>query len=82
MQINLRVVFDDETSKELAAKAVDFVAFEEKYDISIARLESTMKMTHLFFLAWHVDKRTGGTSDTFEKWLEPVATVEVFEPKK
>lgn len=82
MQINLRVTFEDEQSKELIAKAVDIVAFEERYDISVARLENQMKMTHLFFLAWHVDQRTGGTKDTFEKWLEAVEVVEVYEPKK
>jgi hypothetical protein len=82
MQINLRVQFEDESSKDLTAKAVDIVAFEERYDLSVARLENQMKMTHLFFLAWHVDQRTGGTKETFEKWLEAVDAVEVFEPKK
>lgn len=82
MQINLRVQFEDESSKDLTAKAVDIVAFEERFDLSVANLEKQMKMTHLFFLGWHVDQRTGGTKETFEKWLEAVETVEVFEPKK
>lgn len=82
MQINLRVTFEDDQTKDLTAKAVDIVAFEERFDISVANLEKQMKMTHLFFLAWHVDKRSAGTKETFEKWLEAVDTVEVFEPKK
>jgi hypothetical protein len=82
MQINLQITFEDELTKELTAKAVDIVAFEERFDLSVARLEATMKMTHLFYLGWHVDKRTGGTKETFEKWLEKVDSVEVGEAKK
>ena len=82
MQINLQVTFNDGSAKDIEAKAVDIVAFESKFDLSIARLEQNIKMTHLFFLAWNVEKRTGGTTAEFEKWLETVDSIEATQPKK
>jgi hypothetical protein len=82
MQINLRVKYADETSKDLTAVAVDLVAFETKFDLSIARLEQNIKLTHLFFLAYNIEKRTGATADEFEKWLESVESIEATSPKK
>jgi hypothetical protein len=82
MQINLRVKYADETSKDLTAVAVDLVAFETKFDLSIARLEQNIKLTHLFFLAYNIEKRTKATSDEFEKWLESVESIEAVAPKK
>jgi hypothetical protein len=82
MQINLRTTYTDGTKKDLTAVAVDLVAFETKFDLSIARLESNIKLTHLFFLSYHIEKRTGATSDEFEKWLESVESIEAVAPKK
>jgi hypothetical protein len=80
--INLQVTFLDETVKECVAIAADLIAFEAKFDLSIARLEKELRITHMFFIAWHVTKRTGQTTDDFEKWVEGVAMVSVGEPKK
>jgi hypothetical protein len=82
MQINLRTTYNDGTKKDLTAVAVDLVAFETKFDLSIARLEQNIKLTHLFFLAYNIEKRTGATADEFEKWLESVASIEAVAPKK
>jgi hypothetical protein len=75
-------MFRDGTTKDVVGIAADIVAFETKFDLSMARLEKEVRMTHLFFLAWHVEKRTGGTNDEFEKWLETVDMVQAAEPKK
>lgn len=80
--INLQITFLDETVKECVAVASDLIAFEGKFDLSIARLEKEVRMTHLFFIAWHVEKRTGQTTDEFEKWIEGVSMVSVGEAKK
>lgn len=82
MKINLQVVYKDGTDRELVGEAIDIVAFEERFDLSMVELQKKMQMRHLLFIAWHVDKRTGGTKDTFEKWLESVETLELPEPKK
>jgi len=82
MIINLQIGYSDNTTKEIAAKAADIVAFEERFDISMARLEKEVRLTHLLFLAWHAEKRSGGTKDDFNKWVESVESVEAVDPKK
>lgn len=80
--IDLRVSFLDGTEESVSCIAADLVAFEAKFDLSVARLESDVRITHLFFLAWHALKRTGKTSDEFEKWVESVSLVNEADSKK
>jgi hypothetical protein len=82
MNFNLQVLFNDGTTRDVIGKAADIVAFEQHFDLSMASLQSNVRMTHLFFLAWHVEKRTGATTDEFEKWLESVDMVQAAEAKK
>jgi len=83
MQINLHIKYLDKTEKDVSAVAADLVAFESKFNISVAALSSETKLTHLFFLAYAVEKRTGGIKDiSFEKWVETIETVEAGEAKK
>jgi len=82
MNFNLQVTFADGTTKDVVGKAADIVAFEQHFDLSMARLENEVKLTHLFYLAWHSEKRTGGTKDDFEKWLEGVDMVQAASPKE
>jgi hypothetical protein len=80
--INLRVTFIDETTVECSAIAADLIAFEARFDLSVARLEKEVRLTHMFFLAWHALKRTGQTTDEFEKWVESVSMVSEASTKK
>lgn len=82
MNFNLQVVYSDGTTRDVVGKAVDIVAFEQKFDISMANLQNSVKLTHLMFLAWHVEHRLGNTKDEFEKWLESVDMVQAADPKK
>lgn len=75
MKINLQVQFEDGTSKEITANAADLVAFEDKFNISIARLGAESKLSHLMFLAWHASKRQKMTDKPFEAWLETVENI-------
>lgn len=79
---DLRVIFTDGSEKVVTAIAADLVAFETKFDLSVARLQSEVRLTHLFFIAWHVLKRTGETKDEFDKWIESVNIVTEAEAKK
>jgi len=79
---DLRVIFIDGSEKVVTTIAADLVAFETKFDLSVARLQSEVRLTHLFFIAWHVLKRTGDTKDEFEKWIESVNIVTEAEAKK
>jgi len=75
MKLNLQVTFDDDTTKDVTCNAADFVAFEEKYNVSIAALGADPKLSFLLFLAYNSERRTGATSQSFEQWLEKVASV-------
>jgi hypothetical protein len=80
--ISLKVIFTDGTESTVTAVAADLIAFEERFDMSISALEKNVRMTHLFFMAWHATKRTGDTTDDFEKWVEGVGMVSIGEVKK
>ena len=82
MNINLIIQYADGTEKAVQAIAPDLVAFETHFDLSIARLEKEVKLTHLLYIGWHVEKRTGATKDEFDKWVEGVNMVSAEEPKK
>ena len=80
--INLRIQFTDGSEAEVSAIAADLIAFETRFDLSVARLEKEIRLTHLFFLAYSAAKRTGQTTEEFEKWTETVTMVAEADQKK
>ncbi len=81
MQTNLHITYADGNKKDVATTPADIVALERTFEISIARLGSDFKMTHLYFLAWSVEHRTQATKLEFEKWLETIEGVDSEVPK-
>lgn len=79
MRINLRIVFEDKTEKEIVCSARDLVAFEAEFDRSVTKLQSEFRLTDLFWLAWHVETRTGATKKSFEDWLDIISSVEASD---
>ena len=75
MKINLQITFNNGETKDIIANAADMVAFEDKYSTSVATLSTDPRMSYMFFLAWHSEKRTGETKESFEKWLETIEMV-------
>jgi hypothetical protein len=84
MNLTLLLTYIDGKEKTITAKAADFVAFESHFDISIAKLQENMKLTHLFFLAWNIERRTGEIAKDleFEKWIDTVEMVQAGDEKK
>lgn len=82
MNFNFLVKYLDGSEKTVSGKAADVVAFEAHFDLSIATIDKSLRLTHLFFLAWHVEKRTGETKLEFEKWLDTVDSVVAADPKE
>lgn len=80
--IELKVSFIDGTEETVSCIAADLIAFEAKFDVSVARLESDVRITHLFFLAWNALKRAGKATEDFEKWAESVSAVNEGGSKK
>ncbi len=75
MRINLRVEFLSGEAKEVTCSAADLVKFEEKYDISVTRLDKDMKLTHLLFLAYSSLTRQKLATVDFDAWVETVSTI-------
>lgn len=75
MKINLRIEFVSGESQEVSATAPDLVAFEDKFNLSVTKLESEMKFTHLVWLAWTSLNRQKLTTKEFDAWLADVASV-------
>jgi hypothetical protein len=80
--INLQIIGIDGTETTVTAVAADLIAFEARFDLSIVKLQSEIRLTHMFFLAWHVLKRTKQTTEEFEKWAESIAAVTEAAEKK
>lgn len=73
---------DRDDPKVVNGIAADIVAFETKFDLSMSRLQKDAKLTHLMFLAWHVEHRTKATTKSFEEWLNDVESVQAANPKE
>lgn len=81
MKITLQIDFADKTTRSIVVSAADMVAFENKFDLSIAALQEP-RMSWLLFLAWHSEKRRKATEDEYEKWLDSVEAVGASEDPK
>lgn len=75
MKLNLQITFSDGTDKTVSTNTADLVAFEDKFNVSVAQLGRDTRISWLLYLAWHSEKRTGATKDTYEKWCETVDSI-------
>ena len=75
MRITLRVDLVDGSKQDVICSAIDLVAFEDKYQRSVARLEQEMRLTDLLFIAWHSLHRQKQTGKDFDNWLNDVESI-------
>jgi hypothetical protein len=80
--INLQVSYIDGTTEDVTCLAADLIEFEERFDLSVARLEKEVKFTHLAFLAYAALQRTGKTSEDFKAWAQRISSVSEVKVKK
>lgn len=79
MRINLRVEYNTGKAEEVTCSAADLVKFEERFNLSVSRLEQEMKLTHLLFLAHSALTRQKATAASFEEWVDSVANIGASE---
>lgn len=79
MKINLRILFLDGNSKEVTCSASDLVKFEDKFNISVSKIQDEVRITHLLFLAWASEFRNKATALDFAAWTEIVESVGASE---
>lgn len=75
MRIFLEVEYTSGEKIEVAASAVDLMRFEDKFELSIVRLDKEVKLSHLMFLAWTSLHRQKQTKLDFDAWAETVETI-------
>jgi hypothetical protein len=80
--INLLIKFVDGESREVTAIVSDLMAFEERYDTSVASFASGVRLSWLVFIAWKAETRTKATALEFDAYADTIAGVEVPEVKK
>lgn len=76
MRINLRIKFLSGDEREITCSAADLVKFEDKFNVSITRIQEDMRITHLLYLAYASESRQRFTDKSFEEWVETVENVE------
>jgi hypothetical protein len=79
MRIFLEVEYATGEKVNVAASAVDLMKFEEKFELSIVKLDKEVKLTHLMFLAWASLSRQKQTKLEFEQWAETVDAIGLSE---
>jgi hypothetical protein len=57
------------------------VAFEDKFNVSIAKLDDP-RIGWLLYLAWHSEKRKQQTTLEYEAWLDLVESVGATDDPK
>jgi hypothetical protein len=81
MKITLRITFNDGTTRDITVSAADMVAFEDKFNMSISKLDEA-RISWLLFLSWHSEKRRGITTKSYEEWIDDVETIGAEEDPK
>lgn len=78
MKIALDIVsaVDGKTRTTIAAFP-DFIAFENKYNRSVAKFEVEMTLTDLAYLGWHSEHRTKKTGLDFDSWINEVESLSI-----
>jgi hypothetical protein len=84
MKLNLQIKFTDKPDefKLVVCNPSDMIKLETKFDISIASLESNIKVTHLLFLAWASETRTKATTESFEEWVDTIDSISPADEQK
>jgi hypothetical protein len=84
MKLNLQIQFTDKPDefKQVVCNPSDMIKLETKFDISIASLESNIKVTHLLFLAWASETRTKATTQSFDEWVDNIESISPASDQK
>jgi hypothetical protein len=80
--INLLITFTSGESREVTAIISDLMAFEDKFDKSVADFAKGVRLSWLVFISWKAETRTKATALEFEAYADTIAGVEVPEVKK
>ena len=69
----------DKKKRVIVAAFPDFIAFENRFNRSVAKFETELTLTDLAFLAWNSDYRAKKTGLDFETWCDEIETLELAD---
>ena len=69
----------DHKKRVIVAAFPDFIAFENRFNRSVAKFETELTLTDLAFLAWNSDYRAKKTGLDFETWCDEIETLELAD---
>jgi hypothetical protein len=84
MRLGFEVVYVDGNKDKVICGAPDFIAFEQKFEIAITRLQNDPRFSYLAFLVWNSLRRNKKTDKSFEDWCETIEVIngdETNDPK-
>lgn len=67
----------DNKTRTIVAAFPDFIAFENKYNRSVAKFEAELTLNDLAFLAWNSEHRTKKTGLDFESWCNEIESLQL-----
>lgn len=77
MKLELSVEGNDGLKRVATAEFADFVKFEEVHNISMAKIEESLKVRDLAWLAWHSEKRRNKTALGFDDWCATIVSINI-----
>jgi hypothetical protein len=80
--INLLITFVDGASREVTAIVSDLMAFEDKFDKSVADFAKGVRLSWLVFIAWKAETRTKATALEFDVYADTISAVKAPQVKK
>ncbi len=78
MKMEMRIIFNDGSTKDCTAIFADFVAFERTWNRSVTKFETELRLTDIAWLAWKTQIRVKNIQEQFDIWLENVETIDVI----
>lgn len=84
MRLPFEVTYADGNTEKVICGAPDFIAFENKFEVSITKLKDDQRFGWLAFLVWNALRRSNKTDKTYEAWcdtIEVIAGDDVVDPK-
>jgi len=84
MRLGFEVTYADGNAEKVICGAPDFIAFENKFEVSITRLKDDQRFGWLAFLVWNALRRNKKTDKSFEDWcdtIEVIAGDDATDPK-
>jgi len=82
MQIRMTVTPKKGETHDAIAEPQDLIAFEREFSKSVAKFQENIFLTDLFWLAWHVEKRSKNTGLDFDEWVASIDDIGVAEEQE